>query len=88
VEASAIPSSSAAAFEEAITSAVRAGRLLSFGLAISVMLAFAVLIRKIVHERRLAMIATFAFASSGALAMQMRIMRTELIAASSWSLHS
>ncbi len=78
---SAIPSSSAAAFDEAMTSAVRAGRLLSFGLAIVVVLVFAVLMRRIVHDRRLAMIAAFAFASSGALAMQMRIMRTELIAA-------
>ncbi|WP_244541788.1 hypothetical protein [Afipia sp. GAS231] len=78
---SAIPSSSAAAFDEAMTSAVRAGRLLSFWLAIAVVLIFAVLMRRIVHDRRLAMIAAFAFASSGALAMQMRIMRTELIAA-------
>ena len=64
-----------------MTSAVRAGRLLSFGIAIAVVLVFAVLMRKIVHDWRLAMIAAFAFASSGALAMQMRIMRTELIAA-------
>ena len=78
---SAIPYSSAAAFDEAMTSAVRAGRLLSFWLAIAVVLVFAVLMRRIVHDRRLAMIAAFAFASSGALAMQMRIMRTELIAA-------
>jgi len=78
---SAIPSSNAEAFDEAMTSAVRAGRLLSFGLAIVVVLVFAVLMRRIVHDRRLAMIAAFAFASSGALAMQMRIMRTELIAA-------
>jgi hypothetical protein len=78
---SAIPHSSAAAFDEAMTSAVRAGRLLSFGLAIAVVLVFAALMRRMVHDWRLAAIATFAFASSGALAMQMRIMRTELIAA-------
>jgi hypothetical protein len=78
---SAIPHSSAAAFDEAMTSAVRAGRLLSFGLAIAVVLVFAALMRRMVYDWRLAAIATFAFASSGALAMQMRIMRTELIAA-------
>jgi hypothetical protein len=78
---SAIPSSSAAAFDQAMTTAVRAGRLLSFGLAIAVVLVFAALMRRIVHDRWLAMIAVFAFASSGALAMQMRIMRTELVAA-------
>jgi hypothetical protein len=78
---SAIPYSSAAAFDEAMTSAVRAGRLLSFGLAVAVVLVFAALMRGIVRDWRLAAIATFAFASSGALAMQMRIMRTELIAA-------
>lgn len=78
---SAIPSSSAAAFDEAMTSAVRAGRLLSFWLAIAVVLVFAVLMGRVVRDWRLAAIATFAFASSGALAMQMRIMRTELIAA-------
>lgn len=78
---SAIPNSSAAAFDEAMTGAVRAGRLLSFWLAIAVVLVFAVLMRRIVHDWRLATIAVFAFASSGALAMQMRIMRTELIAA-------
>ena len=78
---SAIPSSSAAAFDAAMTSAVRAGRLLSFGLAIAIVLVFAGLMRRLVHDWRLAMIAVFAFASSGALAMQMRIMRTELLAA-------
>jgi hypothetical protein len=78
---SAIPPSSAAAFDEAMTSAVLAGRLLSFWLAIAVVLVFAGLMRRFVHDRQLAMIAAFAFASSGALAMQMRIMRTELIAA-------
>lgn len=78
---SAIPHSSAAVFDEAMTSAIRAGRLLSFGIAVAVVLVFAALMRRIVRDWRLAAIATFAFASSGALAMQMRIMRTELIAA-------
>ncbi len=77
---SAIPSG-APAFDEAMTSAVRAGRLLSFFVAVAVVLTFALLMRRIVRDPRLAMLATFALASSGALAMQMRIMRTELIAA-------
>ena len=77
---SAIPSG-ATAFDQAMTGAVRAGRVLSFFIAVGVVLAFAGLMRRIVRDPRLAMIATFAFASSGAIAMQMRIMRTELIAA-------
>ena len=79
---SAIPSSGAAAFDDAMTSAVRAGRVLSFLIAVVVLLIFAGLMRRLVRDRWIAMLATFAFASSGALAMQMRIMRTELIAAS------
>jgi len=78
---SAIPYSSAAAFDQAMTSAVRAGRLLSFTLAVAIVLVFAGLMHRIFRDRWIAMIAVFAFASSGALAMQLRIMRTELIAA-------
>ncbi len=79
---SAIPHSGAAAFDAAMTSAVRAARVLSFLISIVVVLVFAGLIRRIVRDSRLATISVFAFASSGALAMQMRILRTELIAAS------
>jgi hypothetical protein len=79
---SSIPHSSAAAFDAAMTSAIRAARVLSFLISIAVVLVFAGLIRRIVHDRRLATLSVFAFASSGALAMQMRILRTELIAAS------
>lgn len=78
---SAIPSSSAAAFDQAMTGAVRAGRLLSFSLAVAIVLVFARLMHRLFRDRWIAMIAVFAFASSGALAMQLRIMRTELIAA-------
>jgi hypothetical protein len=48
---SAIPSSGAAAFDEAMTSTVRAGRLLSFLIAVVVLLTFAGLMRRIVHDR-------------------------------------
>jgi hypothetical protein len=75
------PVSSAEAFDAAMTSAVRAGRLLAWLIATASVLVFAGLIRAIVRDWRLALIATFAFAFSGGLAVHERILRTELVAA-------
>jgi hypothetical protein len=69
------------AFDAAMTSAVRAGRVLAFLIAIGCVLVFAALLRVIVRDWRVALIATFAFAFSGGVAVHSRILRTELVAA-------
>jgi len=68
------------AFDAAMTQAVRAGRVLSFGIAIVIVLAFAGLTRRLTRDWRLALLATLALAFSGGLVLQMRIMRSEMIA--------
>src|SRR5882757_571428 len=73
--------SNAAAFDAAMTGAVRAGRLLAWLIASGCVLIFAVLVRPMVRDWRVAMLATLAFAFSGGIAMHSRILRSELIAA-------
>src|ERR1700761_4251491 len=75
------PASDPAGFDAAMTSAVRAGRILAWLIATGTVLIFAGLMRAVVRDWRLALIATFAFAFSGGLAVHMRILRTELVAA-------
>src|SRR6202030_1807212 len=75
------PASNAAAFDAAMTSAVRAGRVLALLIATGCVLIFAGLIRLIVRDWRVALIATFAFAFSGGIAVHSRILRSELVAA-------
>jgi hypothetical protein len=75
------PASDPAAFDTAMTGAVRAGRVLAFLIASGGVLIFAALIRRIVRDWRIALIATFAFAFSGGVAVHSRILRTELVAA-------
>ena len=75
------PASDPAAFDAAMTDAVRAGRVLAFLIATGCVLVFAALLRPIVRDWRVAMIATFAFAFSGGIAVHSRILRTELVAA-------
>ena len=70
-----------AAFDAAMTSAVRAARLVAWITATACVLIFAYLIRRIVRDWRVALIATFAFAFSGGLAVHSRILRSELVAA-------
>jgi hypothetical protein len=78
----AIPSASnLAAFDTAMTSAVRAGRLLAFLIATGCVLIFAGLVRLIVRDWRVAMLATLALAFSGGVAVHSRILRSEFIAA-------
>ena len=75
------PASDVAGFDAAMTSAVRAGRLLALLTATGCVLIFAGLIRRVVRDWRVAMFATFAFAFSGGIAVHSRILRSELVAA-------
>jgi hypothetical protein len=75
------PASNPAAFSAAMTSAVRAGRLLAWLTATGCVLIFATLVRRVVRDWRIALIATFAFAFSGGVAIHARILRSELVAA-------
>jgi hypothetical protein len=75
------PASNVPAFDAALTSAVRAGRLLAFLIATGCVLAFAILARGVVRDWRVAMLATVAFALSGGVAVHSRILRSELVAA-------
>jgi hypothetical protein len=78
----AIPqASNPAAFDAAMTHAVRAARVLAWLTATGFVLIFAVLARRIVRDWRVAMLATFTFAFSGGVAVHLRILRSELIAA-------
>jgi hypothetical protein len=81
ISLSAIPSlSDAAGFARAWTHATQAGRVLSLMMAIALVIAFAFLLRRLVRDWRIATLGFFALAFSGGLEMEMRIMRTELIA--------
>ena len=75
------PASDVVSFDAAMTSAVRAGRLLALLTATGCVLIFAGLIRRVVRDWRIAMFATFAFAFSGGVAVHSRILRSELLAA-------
>ena len=75
------PASDPHAFDAAMTSAVRAARLIAWLVSTGCVLVFASLVRAMVRDWRLALIATFAFAFSGGLAVHARILRTELVAA-------
>src|SRR6202035_784990 len=79
---SAMPSASdGPAFEAAMTHAIRAGRVLAFLIATGCVLIFAALVRLILRDWRVAMLATLAFAFSGGIAVHSRILRSELVAA-------
>jgi hypothetical protein len=69
------------AFARAWTYATQAGRLVSLGLAIIFVLAFAYLMRIFIRNWRVVALATFLLAFSGGLAMEERIIRTELLSA-------
>src|SRR3981189_1708356 len=75
------PASNTAGFDAAMTSAVRAGRVLAWVIATGCVLIFAGLVRLIVSDWRVALMATFAFAFSGGIAVHSRILRSELVAA-------
>jgi hypothetical protein len=75
------PASNAAAFDAAMTGAVRAGRVLAWLIATGCVLIFAALVRLIMRDWRVALMATFALAFSGGIAVHSRILRSELVAA-------
>lgn len=75
------PATDIAGFDAAMTHAVRAGRVLVFMIAIACVLIFAGLSRLILRDWRVALLATGAFALSGAVAVHARILRSEFIAA-------
>src|SRR5437762_12046731 len=75
------PASNAAAFDAAMTQAVRAGRVLVFLIATGCVLILAALMRAVVRDWRVAMLATLAFAFSVGIAVHSRILRSELVAA-------
>jgi hypothetical protein len=79
---SAMPSASdGPAFEAAMTHAIRAGRVLAFLIATGCVLVFAGLVRLMLRDWRVALLATLAFALSGGIAVHSRILRSELVAA-------
>ncbi|MFH1341539.1 MAG: hypothetical protein ABIL01_10075 [Pseudomonadota bacterium] len=79
---SAIPQASdAAGFDAAMTSAVRAGRLLALFTVTGCVLIFASLMRRVVRDWRIAIMAIVAFAFSSGVAVHSRILRSELVAA-------
>ncbi|MCK9389923.1 MAG: hypothetical protein M0Q22_16235, partial [Sulfuritalea sp.] len=71
----------AAAFNQAWTAATQAGRILSLLIAMGFVLTFGALLRALVQDWRVAGLGVFFLAFSGGMAMQMRTMRTELLAA-------
>jgi hypothetical protein len=75
------PLRDAAGFAEAWTQATRAGRVLSLIDAMAFVLAFSCLLRALVRDWRIAALGGFVLAFSGGLAMQMRMLRTELLSA-------
>ena len=78
---SAIPSAlNVPGFDAAMTSAVRAGRIVAWLTATLFVVVFAALARRVFRDWRIALLATFAFAFSGGIAVHMRILRSELIA--------
>jgi hypothetical protein len=75
------PLRDAAGFADAWTQATRAGRVLSLIYALAFVLAFSYLLRALVRDWRVAALGGFMLAFSGGMAMQMRMLRTELLSA-------
>jgi hypothetical protein len=75
------PLSDAAGFARAWTQATQAGRVLSLIYAMGFVVAFSYLLRALLRGWRIAALGGFLLAFSGGMAMEMRIMRTELLAA-------
>jgi hypothetical protein len=75
------PASDVAAVDRAWQQLVEAGRVLSLIIAAVFAWAYATLVRRLVGDWRIAVIAAVALAYSGGIAMHIRIMRTELLSA-------
>ncbi len=80
---SSIPSAlNVSSFDAAMTEAIRAGRIVAWLTGMIVVVIYAALIRHVVRDWRLALLTTLAFAFSGGVAVEIRILRSEMIAAS------
>src|ERR1035437_6984482 len=75
------PLRDAAGFARAWTQATQAGRVLSLIYAMGFVVAFSYLLRALLRDWRVAALGGFLLAFSGGMAMEMRIIRTELLAA-------
>lgn len=75
------PASDFAAFSAVWMPLTQAGRVMSLLLAMALIAAFTFLLRALVRDSRIAGLGGFLFAFSGGMAMQMRTLRTELLAA-------
>jgi len=75
------PAADAATFDRAWQQLVEAGRVLSLILGIAFVWAYAALMRRLIGDWRIAVMAALALAWSGGVAMHIRIMRTELLSA-------
>jgi hypothetical protein len=74
------PTSDFSAFSAVWMPLTQAGRVLSLLLAMGLVAAFTFLLRALVRDSRIAGLGGFLFAFSGGMAMQMRTLRTELLA--------
>jgi hypothetical protein len=75
------PASDVPAFDRAWQHLIEAGRVLSLILGVLFAWVYAVLVRRLVGDWRIAVMAAIALAYSGGIAMHIRIMRTELLSA-------
>ena len=75
------PATDAAAFDRAWQHLVEAGRVLSLMFGAMFVWAYATLVRRLVGDWRIALVAAIALAYSGGIAMHIRMMRTELLSA-------
>lgn len=75
------PASDAAGFDRVWTQAVRAGRLLSLSLMLCFITAFAVALRRLVSDWRVAALAVIVLSLSTGSMLYARVLRTELLAA-------
>jgi hypothetical protein len=75
------PATDVAGFDRAWQHLVEAGRVLSLILGVTFVWAYAALMRRLVGDWRIAVMAALALAWSGGVAMHIRIMRTELLSA-------
>ncbi len=75
------PASDVAAFDRAWQHLIEAGRVLSLVIGAVFVCVYAILVRRLVVDWRIAVMAATALAYSGGIAMHLRIMRTELLSA-------
>jgi len=75
------PASDVAGFDRAWQQLIEAGRTLSLILGVAFVWVYAILVRRLIGDWRIAVIAALALAWSGGIAMHIRIMRTELLSA-------